>query len=72
VTVFHAGTGRHGPDRPFHTTGGRVLGVTAMAPNLAQARAQAYAGAAPIEWDGLQCRSDIALVASQRAEERVG
>jgi phosphoribosylamine--glycine ligase len=72
VTVFHAGTGRHGPDRPFHTSGGRVLGVTAVAPTLAQARADAYAGAAPIEWDGLQRRSDIALVASQRAEERVG
>ena len=35
VTVFHAGTGRHSPDGPFHTAGGRVLGVTAVAPTLA-------------------------------------
>ena len=72
VTVFHAGTGRHGPDRPFHTSGGRVLGVTAVAPTLAQARDRAYAGVAPIEWDGMQHRSDIALAASRRAGERVG
>jgi phosphoribosylamine--glycine ligase len=72
VTVFHAGTGRHGADRPFHTSGGRVLGVTAVAPTLAEARANAYAGVAPIEWDGMQCRSDIALVASSRTAERVG
>ena len=38
VTVFHAGTGRHSPDGPFHTAGGRVLGVTATAPTLGEAR----------------------------------
>ena len=44
VTVFHAGTGRHSPDGPFHTAGGRVLGVTAVAPTLDQAqRGRAYA-----------------------------
>jgi phosphoribosylamine--glycine ligase len=72
VVVFHAGTGRHGPARPFHTSGGRVLGVTAVAPTLSEARAKAYAGAAPIEWDGVQYRSDIALDASHQAIERVG
>jgi phosphoribosylamine--glycine ligase len=71
VTVFHAGTGRHGPDRPFHTAGGRVLGVTAVAPTLAEARANAYAGVAPIDWEGCQFRGDIALAVTQ-AEERVG
>jgi phosphoribosylamine--glycine ligase len=71
VTVFHAGTGRHA-NRPFHTSGGRVLGVTAVGPTLAEARAKAYAGAAPIEWDGMQRRSDIALAASSRTTERVG
>jgi phosphoribosylamine-glycine ligase len=49
-----------------------VLGVTAVAPTLAQARANAYAGAAPIEWDGMQCRSDIALSISEHPKERVG
>ncbi len=72
VTVFHAGTGRHGPDRPFHTSGGRVLGVTAVAPTLAEARANAYAAAAPIEWDGVQYRSDIALAVSTETKECVG
>jgi phosphoribosylamine--glycine ligase len=64
VTVFHAGTRRHDPVGPFHTAGGRVLGVTAVAPTLAEARANAYAAAAPIEWDGLQMRSDIAEAAA--------
>ena len=53
VTVFHAGTRRHTASGPFHTAGGRVLGVTAVAPTLEQARARAYAGAAPIDWEGM-------------------
>ncbi len=60
VTVFHAGTRRHTPDGPFHTAGGRVLGVTAVGPTLAEARDRAYAAAAPIEWEGMQMRHDIA------------
>jgi phosphoribosylamine---glycine ligase len=68
VTVFHAGTSRRGLDGPFHTAGGRVLGVTAVAPTLAGARANAYAAAATIEWDGMQMRHDIAARASAPAE----
>jgi phosphoribosylamine--glycine ligase len=64
TVVFHAGTGRHGPAEPFHTAGGRVLGVTAVAPTLAEARDNAYAAAAPIEWEGLQLRHDIAAKAA--------
>ncbi len=64
AVVFHAGTGRHSDDGPFHTAGGRVLGVTAVAPSLSEARAKAYAAAAPIEWDGLQMRHDIAAGAA--------
>ena len=64
VTVFHAGTRRHTASGPFHTAGGRVLGVTAVAPTLEQARARAYAGAAPIDWEGMQMRQDIAAVVS--------
>jgi phosphoribosylamine--glycine ligase len=66
AVVFHAGTGRHSPDGPFRTAGGRVLGVTAVAPTLAEARAKAYAAAAPIEWDGLQMRHDIAAREGRR------
>ena len=62
--VFHAGTGRHGADGPFHTAGGRVLGVTAVAPTVALARENAYAAAAPIEWEGMQLRHDIAAQAA--------
>jgi phosphoribosylamine--glycine ligase len=67
TTVFHAGTGRHSAGGPFHTAGGRVLGVTALAPTLQEARANAYAAAAPIEWDGLQLRHDIAAQAAGSA-----
>jgi phosphoribosylamine---glycine ligase len=60
VTVFHAGTARSDPTGPFSTAGGRVLGVTALAPTLLQARANAYTAVAPITWDGMVVRGDIA------------
>ena len=73
VTVFHAGTGRHSPDGPFHTAGGRVLGVTATAPTLEEARERAYAAAAPIDWEGMQMRHDIAArVPGSWAQAREG
>jgi phosphoribosylamine---glycine ligase len=56
--VFHAGTARHG-DRVV-TNGGRVLGVTGTGKTTADARAAAYAGAACIDFDGMQFRKDIA------------
>jgi phosphoribosylamine---glycine ligase len=62
ATVFHAGTRRHNGDGPFYTAGGRVLGVSAVAPTLEQARERAYAAAAPIEWEGMQMRRDIAAL----------
>jgi phosphoribosylamine--glycine ligase len=62
VTVFHAGTRRHGPDGPFYTAGGRVLAVTAVAPTVEQARERAYAAAEPIDWEGMQMRHDIAAL----------
>ena len=67
ATVFHAGTGRHTRDGPFHTAGGRVLGVTAVAPTLGAARERAYAAAAPIDWEGMQMRFDIAATVSGAA-----
>jgi phosphoribosylamine---glycine ligase len=67
VTVFHAGTRRHSADGPFYTAGGRVLGVTAVAPTLGQARERAYAAAAPIDWEGLQMRHDIAALVAGSA-----
>ena len=58
ATVFHAGTKRDGDH--FVTAGGRVLGVTALAPTLAAAKERAYAAVGKIHFDAMQCRTDIA------------
>jgi phosphoribosylamine--glycine ligase len=60
VTAFHAGTTRPDPTGPFHTAGGRVLGVTAVAPTLGEARANAYRALEPIGWPDMVWRRDIA------------
>jgi phosphoribosylamine--glycine ligase len=60
VTVFHAGTRRQGSDGPFLTAGGRVLGVTALAPTLAEARQRAYRAAGTVGWKGSHYRRDVA------------
>ncbi len=60
ATIFHAGTKREGDGGDFFTAGGRVLGVTALAPTLAEAQARAYAAVAEIHFEGMQFRSDIA------------
>ena len=59
ATVFHAGTRRDGDE--IVTAGGRVLGVTALAPDLAAARAKAYAAVGAIHFEGAQFRRDIAV-----------
>lgn len=59
VVVFHAGTQRD--DRGnYLTAGGRVLGVTARAATLPDARARAYEAMSMISFNGMHCRSDIA------------
>ena len=60
ATVFHAGTKRDGDGDGFFTAGGRVLGVTALAPTLAEAKTRAYAAVEEIHFSGMQFRSDIA------------
>ena len=57
TVVFHAGTAAEG-DRIL-ATGGRVLGVTAMAPSIAEAQAKAYAAVDAIDWPDGFCRRDI-------------
>jgi len=57
VKVFHAGTALK--DGQVVTAGGRVLGVTALGNNIAQAKLQAYTGVKCIRWDGAWCRKDI-------------
>jgi len=63
VTVFAAGVGV-GEGGALVTAGGRVLDVTALGPDLATARARAYAAADRITWPGLLRRDDIARAAA--------
>ncbi|MEN9572862.1 MAG: hypothetical protein RL514_717 [Verrucomicrobiota bacterium] len=56
--VFHAGTAKK--DGEVVTNGGRVLGVTAWAKDLATARNAAYAAVEQIQFESAHCRRDIA------------
>ena len=57
AVVFHAGTKKHGGK--FLTNGGRVLGVTAVAPTLREAVVKAYAAAGPVNFEKMHFRTDI-------------
>ncbi len=59
VMVFHAGTQRK--DNAWQTNGGRVLGVTALGHNMADARARVYSAVEQIHCSGIQFRRDIGL-----------
>ena len=58
VKVFHAGTSKR--DGEFYSSGGRVLGVTARAPELETAVERAYEACGKISFDGANYRKDIA------------
>ena len=58
VKVFHAGTALK--DGQVVTSGGRVLGVTALGKDLKAAQAAAYAAVEKICFEGMQFRRDIA------------
>ena len=55
--VFHAGTAERGG--AVVTSGGRVLCVTALGPDVRQAQQRAYTLAESIRFDGMQYRKDI-------------
>jgi phosphoribosylamine--glycine ligase len=63
VRVFHAGTALDGDD--LVTAGGRVLAVSAVGKDLAEARQRAYAAVGQIRIKGSQHRTDIALKAER-------
>ncbi len=63
VTVFHAGTAT-APRGDLVTSGGRVLGVTALGTDIGEARARAYAAVGDVSWPGARFRTDIALAAA--------
>jgi phosphoribosylamine--glycine ligase len=58
VVVFHAGT-RAADDGHTVTSGGRVLGVTALGESVKQAQQRAYELVSKIHFDGAQYRGDI-------------
>jgi phosphoribosylamine--glycine ligase len=58
VTVFHAGTSINETGQ-LVTSGGRVLGVTAVGPSLEEALARSYDAVSKISWNGMHYRRDI-------------
>jgi phosphoribosylamine--glycine ligase len=57
VRVFHSGTAML--DGKLCTSGGRVLGVTALGANFTEAKRRAYAALGKIHFDGMHYRKDI-------------
>ncbi len=57
LQVFHAGTRLE--DGVLRSAGGRVLGVTAVGADLAEARVRAYGAIEQVDWDGGFYRRDI-------------
>lgn len=64
AVVFHAGTKLK--DGKIVTSGGRVLGVTALGVDVADAVKNAYKAVGKITWEGVQYRKDIAHRALNR------
>ena len=64
VMVFHSGTSLK--DGRFLTAGGRVLGVTALGPEIKDAIERTYSAVEKISWDGVHFRKDIGAKALLR------
>jgi len=62
--VFHAGTALQ--DGQLHTSGGRVLCVTALGESTRLAQQRTYETLAGITFDGMQFRRDIGHRAIRR------
>lgn len=67
VVVFHAGTKEQ--DGDIVTSGGRVLGVTALGSDIAAAKTRAYEAVDRITFDGACCRRDISDKAQRRPKQ---
>ncbi|MEW6674540.1 MAG: phosphoribosylamine--glycine ligase [Nitrospirota bacterium] len=68
VIIFHAGTAFNNDN--IITSGGRVLGVTAIGSDIKDARAKAYEAVEKIYFDGMHYRKDIADRAVKRLQEK--
>jgi len=66
ATVFHAGTAEK--DGLIVNSGGRVLGVTALADSVAEAQTSVYKALEKLDWQGGFYRKDIGYRAVQREE----
>jgi phosphoribosylamine--glycine ligase len=64
LIVFHAGTAEK--DGEIVTSGGRVLGVTALGPTVKEAIAKAYRAVEKIRFEGAHYRTDIGRKALER------
>ncbi|WP_116368936.1 phosphoribosylamine--glycine ligase [Parahaliea mediterranea] len=64
IKVFHAGTALDGNN--VVTNGGRVLCVTALGANIAEAQQTCYQAVEKIRWDGMTKRNDIGWRAVER------
>lgn len=67
VKVFHAGTERH--DGELVAIGGRVLNVTALGSNIADAQTRAYDAVSRVDWPNGIYRKDIGWRAIERMNE---
>ncbi|MGC8736962.1 MAG: phosphoribosylamine--glycine ligase [Dissulfurimicrobium sp.] len=68
VKVFHAGTAVK--DGRLVTSGGRVLGVTALGETIPKAVETVYEAVAKISWDGMHYRRDIGQKAFRHLKAR--
>jgi len=66
VVVFHAATQR-GPRGEWLTSGGRVLGLTALGETLEAALTRCYEATTDIHWEGMQYRRDIGRTSTPTA-----
>jgi len=66
VVVFHAGTARK--ENSIVTSGGRVLGVTALGDTIEKAIEKAYQAILKISWQGAYHRKDIGQKALRRIQ----
>jgi phosphoribosylamine--glycine ligase len=64
VTVFHAGTKFE--NGQYLTTGGRVLGVCASAPTLAEAMGRIYEACGKVYFEAMYYRRDIGAIKEER------
>jgi len=68
VEIFHSGTRLS--EGELRTGGGRVLAVSALGEDFSTARAGAYEALSCINFEGAHWRTDIALRAERREQER--